>query len=275
MSISNPFQEAATMLGCSESNIVLIFEYEHNHHKPDGTVGEIITAKKWNPNPNPEKVGFSDPGLNIYGFVWGEGGYFIMEPSHDKRILAVESTALVPVPTFHVEGVFKFEKAFVCCVGDTKTVTDYLQKYSENRVIIGAQICSGDFGTSISGEGGISISGFQGDSISGGISVSGSCGKSVSKTFSMSGYCGVSISGNGGHSISGIGGVSVSGHNGISQTICGKAKTGENGQILLHWWDPDSCRDRTHVLYTGENGIEPNTFYEVKFGKVYKSENQS
>ena len=79
-----------------------------------------------------------------------------------------------------------------------------------------------------------------------GKSVSGDCGKSVSGDY------GKSVSGDCGKSVSGYYGKSVSGN-------CGSAKAGENGLIILCYFDSDRYRCVSGCV--GENGIKADTWY--------------
>jgi hypothetical protein len=50
----------------------------------------------------------------------------------------------------------------------------------------------------------------------------------------------------------------------------GQASAADKGTIILCWYDGD--RYRTVMLYVGEDGIEPNTFYMCDMGKIIKGE---
>jgi hypothetical protein len=50
-----------------------------------------------------------------------------------------------------------------------------------------------------------------------------------------------------------------------------RGKAGENGLLILTWWDDSAKRFRACVGDVGIAGIEADTWYEVKDGKLVKS----
>ena len=53
-----------------------------------------------------------------------------------------------------------------------------------------------------------------------------------------------------------------------------RARAGQNGLLVLAFWDAQAQRGRVAVGYVGENGIEPNTWYRVKNGQFVKADDQ-
>jgi hypothetical protein len=49
-----------------------------------------------------------------------------------------------------------------------------------------------------------------------------------------------------------------------------RGKAGENGLIVLTWWDAAAKRFHACVGEVGIDGIESDTWYEVKDGKLSK-----
>lgn len=154
---------------------------------------------------------------------------------------------------------------------------------------------SGDFGMATAGGIGIAYSGKYGTS------TVGDYGEAVVENFGIatSGIKGTSIAIKSGNAISGDFGKSIAGLSGKAITGCygtafackygtavvekdgtaivgvmGKAKAGENGSISIQYFDENTDRLRIITAYIGEDGIEPDTFYKVEFGKLVKVEDE-
>ena len=83
---------------------------------------------------------------------------------------------------------------------------------------------------------------------------------------SISGYHGTSISADSGTSISGYSGASTVGYYGTSIAgYKGVASAGIDGSIIIKYYD--GGRYRTKVGYIGEDGLKPDTPYEVVDGE--------
>ena len=112
---------------------------------------------------------------------------------------------------------------------------------------------------------------------SGKATASGNSGKATASGYygnaTASGYYGnATASGNyGTANASGDGGTAnASGDGGTANAsgYYGKASAGPNGSIILSYHD--GTRSRTTVVYVGEDGIEPNVLYTIRYGKVTK-----
>jgi hypothetical protein len=222
----------------------------------------IVEAPDWDPDPH--------CGHGLHGFLRGEGDGRLADWDADAKWLVLEVDADTIVD---LQGKVKFPRADVVHVGDRLSATSYLQEQGLKGEIIGATSTSGDLGTSVSGDRGTSTSGYRGTSTSGhgGTSTSGDYGTSTSGDYgtSTSGYGGTSTSGHGGTSTSGDYGTSTSGDYGTSTSgYGGKARAGQGGELRIRYYD--GIRYRTAIGYVGENGIEPDTFYCVKEGKLVK-----
>ena len=79
------------------------------------------------------------------------------------------------------------------------------------------------------------------------------------------GYGGTANAGDGGTATAGDGGTATAGY-------CGTANAGKHGEIRIRYWDPKSERYRVAVGYVGEDGIEPNTAYVVRAGRLERKE---
>lgn len=88
----------------------------------------------------------------------------------------------------------------------------------------------------------------------------------------VAGWLGTAIAGDGGSAFVGMGGVAVAGHKGFAYVgergvasagdkgvasvgPDGKAKAGVGGKLVFRYWD--------QTFYVGQNGIKPDTFYEL------------
>jgi hypothetical protein len=60
---------------------------------------------------------------------------------------------------------------------------------------------------------------------------------------------------------------STTGENSIAASLGGNmARAGENGIVIIKWWDAEAQRPRVAVGYVGENGISAGTWYRVESG---------
>lgn len=137
-------------------------------------------------------------------------------------------------------------------------------------------VSKGNQSTSKTGHYGIAMSGHDSKSYSEscGISISKSDSISIAKTkgIAISDYRSTSIVGDFGIAITDLRGISVSKYKGLSITgTYGKAQSGRNGTIMIK-----DISDKYIIGCIGENGLEPNTLYELdknkKFVKCYNQE---
>ena len=157
-------------------------------------------------------------GNGLHAFLFGEGDGSLANWSEDAKWLILQIDTR-KTKILDLKGKIKFRECLVVYCGNRETATQKIKELG-GRAIIGGTSTSGDGGTSISGYGGTSISGDRGTS--------------------TSGYGGTSISGDGGTSTS-----------------------GDGGTILIKWWDSTNNRYRIVIGYVGENGIEPNKKYRL------------
>jgi hypothetical protein len=182
-------------------------------------------------------------------------------------------------------------------IGHEQIVGDYK---TANVGILGIAI-SGSYGKSISGNYGVATSGLRGSAYCGafgvattgdygsstvessgtarsgnnGVSVTGPYGTAISGDYgkATTENCGIAITSNYGFSIAGKYGTAITRENGTAIVgVYGKAKAGINGLLSFQYYDEDISRLRMVTAYVGENGIEPDTFYTVRLGKLIKCE---
>ena len=224
-----------------------------------------IVAPDWNPDP---KI---DCGSGLHGLAWGEGDWSLLSKNADAKwlVVEVESADLVPSSSktkgrFHAGNV-------VYCVTEAEAVCKVMCG-PENTDRIAAlagkkHSASGDYGrASASGDyGRASASGYSGRA-----SASGNYGRASASGYSgsasASGYSGrASASGN-------YGSASASGTSGIAAALCnqGTVRAGKNGLLIACWWDSGTERYHACTGEVGVDGIEADTDYCVKNGKLTK-----
>jgi hypothetical protein len=128
---------------------------------------------------------------------------------------------------------------------------------------------TGDYGKSTVERAGTASSGNNGVSFTGpnGTAISGNYGEATAEG------CGTAITGDYGFSIAGKYGTAITGKGGTAIVgVYGKAKAGINGLLSFQHYDEDAGRLRMMTAYVGEEGIEPDTFYKVRLGKLVKFE---
>ncbi len=154
-----------------------------------------------------------------------------------------------------------------------------------SRVKKGGTATTGDDGIALAGtdgratstRGGYSIAGPRGKAISGpsGVSISDNGGESVSGSYgrSLSFFEGTARTGDYGQAYASARGTAIAGFEGLASAgIYGRAMADIGGQIQITYRDK-SHRLRTAIGYIGEDGLEPNTMYQLnaktnKFIKV-------
>ena len=230
----------------------------------DGTSYLGFQWPKAGPVAAPDWKPVAECGHGLHGLLWGQGGGELLNWSSPAWL--VVRVRLKDVVTIDEDAV-KFPASTVEYFGECQTALDLMAAHAPSgTVIVGRTITSGANGKSVSGYCGTATSGDGGQSVSGdgGTSVSGNRGQSTSgeRGMSVSGVCGVSVSGMYGTSVSESCGISVSGGHGLSTSgLGGAAASGVSGCISIFYWQ--GPKYRRAVFAVGENGIEPNTPYQV------------
>jgi len=240
--------------------------------------GSVVEAPDWDPEPK------CMHGLHGYPRGEGEGRELRADdPDAIWQVIEAEAEAVVRIP--NGDGKAKVPRCTLVYAGDRETAIALIHERHPDAAVWGSRVITGDrgvsisggYGTSISGEFGIAVSGIGGKSISGysATSISGNYGMSISGYGggSTSGIGGISTSGDLGMSISGYLGKSASGHHGMSTSgEFGIAASGIGGRIQIVSWD--GRRYRLCVGYVGEDGIEPDTYYLCRSGRLVRVDPQ-
>jgi hypothetical protein len=199
----------------------------------------LVTCKNWKNDEN--------CGNGLHGFAWGEGQG---ELSHLNRKNAKWLVIGVNKKDGYVElsGKVKFKKGYVLfCGSRSKTVKFLIENGADKSKCLfsvninkkyKSTVFSGDYGTSISGSAGISLTKDNGKSISGAYGIS----------------------------ISEFAGIAISGDYGKSIIRSGKCKSGLKGLLVLN----------NKTFYIGKTYnkvfIHPNVFYTLNGkGHIVKS----
>jgi hypothetical protein len=224
----------------------------HNGFKwPDSG---MVEAPDWKPT--------KECGNGLHGWLWGCGNWSLKNPAEKIKWLVAEvETASI----IDLDGKVKFPKANV--VASFAAWSDAM-KFIRARHIDDASttVATGDSGhASATGDSGhASATGDYGHASATGdyghASATGDSGHA-----SATGDSGhASATGDYGHaSATGDYGWAVGGYN-------SQVKADKNGALTALWFDEKSKRPRVVVGYVGEDGIEANTWYQVKDGKFVK-----
>jgi hypothetical protein len=225
-----------------------------------------VKCTDWDPDP---KI---DCGNGLHGLAWGDGNwsYLSKEPDAKWLVVEVEATCLVESSS---KNKVRFLEGFVTYCGSEAEAVCRVMCGPENTARI-AEL-AGKKNTASGNYGSASASGYYGSA-----SASGDSGRASasgdSGSASASGYSGsASASGNSGRaSASGnYGSASASGYSSIAATLChgGTVRAGPRGLIIACWWDEPAQRYHACVGEVGIDGIEANTDYVVKDGKLTKA----
>lgn len=156
-----------------------------------------------------------------------------------------------------------------------------IEKGSGQKVVVGhyGKAITDEYGISISGDFGVSVSGYKGKSISGyagesigsfdSEAITGNYGKATARNFSKAtaGLFGMAQVDSWGIAIAGENGIAIAGEESIAIVgEYGKAKAGYNSQIQLHY--KVKRVPKVKILYTGDNDIKPDVFYQIVNGEV-------
>jgi len=133
-----------------------------------------------------------------------------------------------------IDGKVKAPRARVVARGDRKAVTDVLVARYPGLPVVGAFATAGDDGTATAGDDGTATAGYRGTA--------------------TAGYRGTATAGEYGTATAGDDGT---------------ATAGAGGEIRIRWWD--GTRYRLAVGYVGEDGIEADTPYVVRDGKLTRA----
>ena len=192
-----------------------------------------VACPDWNPEPV--------CGGGLHGLAWGDGDWGLLRDESDSKWLVVEvdEADMVKIDKLKV----KFSRGVVIYCGTKgEAITRVLcGREAMERAQVEAKgngIASGDYSKAAS----------SGD---------------YSKAASSGDYSKAASSGNGSKAAS-------SGNGGIGASIGtgGLAAAGDNGLVIVTWWDADAKRPRACVGEVGIGGIEADTWYAVEGGKL-------
>ena len=213
-----------------------------------------VEAPDWDPDPE------IDCGRGLHGLAWGEGDWSLLSKDDDAVWLVVEVDAADLVVGSNKA---RFCSGVVLYAGVEAEAVCRVMCGPENTARIESLAGKKHHASGYSGR--ASASGASGRA-----SASGDFGRA-----STSGTSGrASASGNYGRaSASGYyGRASASGDSGIAATLAngGTVRAGANGLLICTWWDDAASRHRACVGEVGIDGIEADTDYCVREGKLVR-----
>ena len=209
-----------------------------------------VSAPDWDPEPR--------CGGGLHGLLWGCGDGVLLDWSPDAKWLVVEVADRI----VDLGGKVKFPRGCVVYCGDRKSATDYLLAHSPTdraTAVVGAFVTADYRGTATAGYHGTATA--------------GNCGTATAGYHgtATAGYHGTATAGDRGTATAGDRGTATAGDCGTATAgDDGTATAGDRGEIRIRYHDGN--RFRLAVGYVGEDGIEPNTPYVVKHGKLVKKE---
>ena len=191
----------------------------------------VVECPDWSPEPK--------CGNGFHGLEFGEGSWELLKadetPSDEWRAVLVQPQDLVRL-TDNGDTKVKFRRGEIVYCGDLAGAMTYVM-CGKNAMERAAILASGNF-------------------------VSGN----YSRATSSGDYSLATSSGNSSRAEQkGTSGIAAA----IGSNVRGKA--GENGLLILTWWDAPAKRFRACVGEVGIDGIEADTWYVVKDGKLVKS----
>jgi len=187
-----------------------------------------VEAPDWNPEPI--------CGGGLHGLLWGAGDGEFLDWGTEAKWLVVEVDVDLIVTLETGDGV-KFPRGKVVHCGNRETASTYL--LDSPGMPLGTAVV------------GCTVLGWNEDQV-------------------IAGDYGMALTGERGHATAGIWGEALAGENGVvtvgkyglaSVGLGGKAAAGYKGAICIPYWNND--RYRYQIGYIGENGLEPNTFYQL------------
>jgi hypothetical protein len=237
----------------------------------DGAGGVISTDFRW-PRSGSVVCADWDPapkcGHGFHGLEFGEGDWNLLKesetPSEEWRVICVQPQDVVRL-TDNGQTKIKFRQGEIVYSGNKAAAISYVMcgKEAMERSALGAKgkaVTNGDCSTAAS-------SGYYSKAASSGYSSTAASSGDSSKAAS-SGYSSKAAS-SGDRSTA-----DQEGKSGIATAIGTnvRAKAGENGLIILTWWDDKAERYHACVGEVGTGGIEAGVLYEVVDGKLSRVE---
>lgn len=183
-------------------------------------VGQFAIAEDWDPRP--------ECGRGLFGLLWGEGDSSLLDRSPDAIWIVAEIDTNEMVD---LGGKIKVPRALVLYRGNKEGALCYLQENgSAERVIVGLEDGTGDYGNVVVGDYEIATAGYYGAAVAG----ERGCARVGDKGTAKVGREGTAVAGNGGtataddygHAVVGDGGVAKAGYR-------GRAEAGERGSAAV------------------------------------------
>jgi len=254
----------------------------------------LVEALDWKPT--------NECGNGLHGFLNGEGDGALARFDSDARWIIAE----IEDGWIELNGKVKFPRAFVVHCGDRLSATRFIAEAGCSGAIVGGTATAGNYGTATAGYRGTATAGEYGTATAGeygtatagdrGTATAGYGGTAIAREYgtatagdcgtATAGYSGTAIAGDRGTATAGYGGTATAGDCGTAIVgdrgtatagdrgtatagYRGTATAGDGGTVLIRFYDGN--RYRIIAGYVGEDGIEPNTPYRVKNGKLVKA----
>ena len=193
-----------------------------------------VEAPDWDPRPQ--------CGNGLHGLLWAQGNYSLLSAKRDAKYLIIEADAKDVVSIDHEK--VKFRGGNVVAVFD-RWWQAFAYILPKRPKVVTDKIATGD---------------------SGHAAATGNSGHAAA----TGNYGHAAATGNSGHAAAtgDSGHAAATGNYGHAACLAsgGRAKAGPNGLVALVW--NDGARGRMVVGYVGEDGIEADTWYVVKDGKL-------
>ena len=227
----------------------------------------VVECPDWSPEPK--------CGNGFHGLEFGEGSWELLKadetPSDEWRAVLVQPQDLVRL-TDNGDTKVKFRRGEIVYCGDLAGAMTYVM-CGKNAMERAAILASGNFvsgnSSRATSSGYYSLATSSGNSSlatsSGNYSLATSSGDSSLATSSGNSSLATSSGNSSRAEQKGTSGIAAA----IGSNVRGKA--GENGLLILTWWDAPAKRFRACVGEVGIDGIEADTWYVVKDGKLVKS----
>ena len=209
----------------------------------------VVECPDWSPEPK--------CGNGFHGLEFGEGSWELLKadetPSDEWRAVLVQPQDLVRL-TDNGDTKVKFRRGEIVYCGDLAGAMTYVM-CGKNAMERAAILASGNF---VSGN-------YSRATSSGDYSRATSSGNYSLATSSGDSSLATSSGNSSRAEQKGTSGIAAA----IGSNVRGKA--GENGLLILTWWDAPAKRFRACVGEVGIDGIEADTWYVVKDGKLVKA----
>ena len=216
-------------------------------------------APDWSPK--------AECGNGLHGLLNGEGGGNYLDWSPDAKWLVCDITEAHDAGlVVEIGAKIKFPYCDVVHVGDQRSATQFLLDVGCAGAIVGAFLTAGGRGTATAGDRGTATAGDRGTATAGyrGTATAGDWGTATAgdRGTATAGDSGTATAGDWGTATAGDWGTATAGDSGT-------ATAGYRGMVQVKWWDGERYRIATG--YVGEDGIEANTAYCVRDGKLVEA----